>query len=42
MHKCNLDLSRDYKRDVFNFAYHRQPEKYRRIVEQKGVVLPPE
>ena len=42
VHKCNLDLSRDYKRDVFNFAYHRQPEKYRLIVEQKGVVLPPE
>jgi len=42
VHKCNLDLSADYKRDIFNFAYHRRPEHYRRIVEQTGAILPPE
>ena len=42
VHKCNLDAAVNYKNDIFNFAYHRQPQHYRRIVEQTGAELPPE
>jgi predicted amidohydrolase len=28
VHKCNLEASRHYKRDIFNFDYHRRPEHY--------------
>jgi predicted amidohydrolase len=42
VHKCNLDAAVNYKNDIFNFAYHRRPEHYRRIVDQTGAELPPE
>jgi len=42
VHKCNLDAAVNYKNDIFNFAYHRQPQHYRRIVEQTGAEPPPE
>ncbi len=38
--RCDLDLGLSYKRSVFNFAKHREPEAYRLIVERKGA-LPP-
>ena len=37
---CNLDACRQGKEKMFNFAAHRRPEHYRRIVEQVGVVEP--
>ncbi len=41
VHGCNMELSRDYKRDIFNFAYHRRPEHYGLIVERTGAEPPP-
>jgi predicted amidohydrolase len=38
--RCDLDLGLSYKRSTFNFAAHRQPQHYRRIVEQTGAVAP--
>ena len=38
--RCDLDLTKSYKATTFNFEMHRQPEQYRRIVEQKGAVGP--
>ncbi|MGL5735557.1 MAG: nitrilase-related carbon-nitrogen hydrolase, partial [Beijerinckiaceae bacterium] len=38
--RCDLDLVTSYKKWVFNFERHREPEQYRRIVEQKGVREP--
>jgi predicted amidohydrolase len=38
--RCDLDLTKSYKATTFNFGLHRQPEQYRRIVEQKGAVGP--
>ena len=38
--RCDLDLGRSYKENIFNFAVHRQPEHYRLIVERKGAVEP--
>ncbi len=38
---CDLDACTSYKSSVFNFERHREPWAYRRITEQKGVVLPP-
>jgi N-carbamoyl-D-amino-acid hydrolase len=38
--RCDLDACNSYKASTFNFERHRQPDQYRRIVEQKGVVLP--
>lgn len=38
--RCDLDLTKSYKATTFNFEMHRQPEQYRRIVEQKGAVAP--
>ncbi|MCA0320707.1 MAG: N-carbamoyl-D-amino-acid hydrolase [Proteobacteria bacterium] len=38
--RCDLDLTKSYKATTFNFEMHRQPEQYRRIVEQKGAVRP--
>jgi hypothetical protein len=35
---CDLDLGLSYKRSVFDFARHREPEHYRLIVETKGPV----
>ena len=37
---CDLDACNSYKAWTFNFDRHRQPDQYRRIVEQRGVVLP--
>ncbi|MCG8511371.1 MAG: N-carbamoyl-D-amino-acid hydrolase [Rhodospirillales bacterium] len=37
---CDLDDTRFYKETIFDFARHRRPEHYRRIVEQTGVVEP--
>jgi predicted amidohydrolase len=38
--RCDLDLGLSYKRSTFNFALHRQPEKYGLITERKGAVPP--
>ena len=40
--RCDLDLTKPYKENIFNFAKHRVPDAYRLIVERKGAVLPPE
>ncbi|HEY8613675.1 MAG TPA: N-carbamoyl-D-amino-acid hydrolase [Roseomonas sp.] len=37
---CDLDLCRQGKEKMFNFAAHRRPEHYRRIVEQTGAEPP--
>jgi predicted amidohydrolase len=37
---CDLDLCRQGKEKMFNFAQHRRPEQYRRIVEQVGAIAP--
>ena len=39
--RCDLDLCNSYKKTVFNFAVHRQPQAYSMIVERKGAVPPP-
>lgn len=38
--RCDLDLTKSYKATTFNFDLHRQPDQYRRIVEQRGAVEP--
>jgi predicted amidohydrolase len=38
--RCDLDLTKSYKATTFNFELHRQPDQYRRIVEQRGAVPP--
>jgi predicted amidohydrolase len=38
---CDLDLCRQGKEKMFNFAAHRRPKWYGAIVEQTGVTLPP-
>ncbi len=38
--RCDLDACNNYKAWTFNLERHREPAQYRRIVEQKGVVLP--
>ncbi|MCB1886115.1 MAG: N-carbamoyl-D-amino-acid hydrolase [Rhodocyclaceae bacterium] len=38
--RCDLDLGLSYKRSVFNFARHREPDAYRLIVERKGAIPP--
>jgi predicted amidohydrolase len=40
VHKCDLGRSAEYKRDIFNFAYHRRPEHYGLIVERTGAGSP--
>ncbi len=37
---CDLDLCRQGKEKMFNFAAHRRPEHYRAITERAGVVEP--
>ena len=37
---CDLDLCRQGKEKMFNFAAHRRPEHYAPIVGQVGVVEP--
>jgi predicted amidohydrolase len=36
-YRCDLDLARAYKENVFDFAAHRRIEHYARITEQTGV-----
>jgi predicted amidohydrolase len=36
---CDLDACRQGKTKMFDFAAHRRPEQYRRIVEQTGAVI---
>jgi N-carbamoyl-D-amino-acid hydrolase len=38
--RCDLDACNSYKAWTFNMERHRQPDHYRRIVVQTGVVLP--
>jgi predicted amidohydrolase len=40
--KCDLDLGRPYRDDIFNFAAHRRPEHYKLIVERTGAIPPGE
>ncbi len=40
--RCDLDMGRPYKEDIFNFAAHRRPEHYRLIVERTGALPPPD
>jgi len=39
---CDLDIGRDIKENIFNFAKHRHIEHYRIITEQAGAVPPEE
>jgi predicted amidohydrolase len=39
--EADLDLCRQGKEKIFNFAAHRRPQWYRRIVDQVGAVEPP-
>lgn len=36
--RCDLDLGKSYKKSVFNFAAHREPQCYGMIVERKGAI----
>jgi hypothetical protein len=38
--RCNLDPDLSYKRSTFNFALHRQPDRYRPATERKGAIPP--
>lgn len=38
---CDLDLCRQGKEKMFNFAAHRRPKHYVAITERAGVVEPP-
>ena len=38
--KCDLDMGRNYKETVFNFALHGRPEAYTLITERAGAILP--
>jgi N-carbamoyl-D-amino-acid hydrolase len=38
--RVDLDACQSYKRTVFNFAAHRQPQAYGPITERAGVVEP--
>jgi predicted amidohydrolase len=40
--RIDLDETRNYKGTLFDFDRYRVPEAYRRITEQRGVVLPEE
>lgn len=37
---CDLDACRQGREKMFNFAAHRRPDHYRRIVDQVGIELP--
>jgi predicted amidohydrolase len=39
--RIDLDHTAFYKKTLFDFEMYRMPNAYRRIAEQKGVVLPP-
>lgn len=38
--KCDLDMARPYRADIFNFAAHRRPEHYTLITSRTGAVPP--
>jgi len=38
---ADIDLAAELKRTLFNFAAHRRPEHYRRIVERTGAEITP-
>ncbi len=40
--KCNLDMAKPYRADIFNFAAHRRPEHYTLITARAGAVPPPD
>lgn len=40
--RCDLDMGALYRRTIFDFARHRQPQHYGLIVERTGPVLPQE
>jgi predicted amidohydrolase len=40
VHRCDLDAGQTYKKTIFNFEVHRQPDQYRLIVERKGAQDP--
>jgi predicted amidohydrolase len=40
--RCDLDRTCELRGHVFDFALHREPRAYGPIVEQKGIVPPPE
>lgn len=40
--KCDLDMAKPYRNDIFNFASHRRPEHYKLITSRAGAVPPPE
>ena len=42
VHTCDLADCTFGKHTIFNFARHRRTEHYTRIVEQTGVIEPPE
>jgi predicted amidohydrolase len=39
--KADLDIGTRYRKTIFDFGRHRQPESYRLIVERKGSIPPP-
>jgi predicted amidohydrolase len=39
--EADLDLCRQGKEKIFNFAAHRRPQWYRPIVDQVGALAPP-
>jgi predicted amidohydrolase len=41
-YRCDLDMGRPYKEDIFNFAAHRRTEAYGLIVERTGGEPPPD
>ena len=40
--RCDLDMAALYRRTIFDFSRHREPEAYRLIAERKGPVAPDE
>lgn len=40
--QCDLDMAAVYRRTIFDFARHREPDAYRLIVERKGPPPPAE
>jgi len=42
VHACDLDACTFGKKTIFDFARHRRPEHYRRIVAQTGIIEPAE
>ena len=40
--RCDLDMAALYRRTIFDFSRHREPDNYRLIVERTGPVAPAE